>query len=392
MCRTFIWASKTPRLSWDRLVLPKLLGGLGLPDIQKYHWACHLTRIVDWHLHRSNKAWITLEDSFTKTPLSHLPWINHNSIPRDLVTHPFIGATLSHLKLAGKALDYTPHPGPMTPLVRNPDFLPGLALRDLHRESCTAPIRAHHFFQNGELLPHQAMAAKLTEYNIPFYKYLQLRHFFTDAKSISLWYRERTPFELLCDSSEPQRHVISTVYTFLFSNCKIKDDKLIRRWESELSIDLTSTEWERIHNHIHKGSINVSTQENRYKIFTNWYRTPDKIHKMHPSVPPTCWRCNAALGTLIHIWWECPLIIPYWTEIHRLITQITSYAPDFTPAQYMLHHTSMPLSSYKKSLTLHLINAANLCVPVHWRSSTPPTVAEWFKRVDRTAEMEKLIY
>lgn len=66
--------------------------------------------------------------------------------------------------------------------------------------------------------------------------------------------------------------------------------------------------------------------------------------------------------------------------------------PDFTPAQYMLHHISLPLSTYKKSLILHLINAANLCVPVYWRSITPPTVTEWLQWVDKTADMEKLIH
>lgn len=151
-------------------------------------------------------------------------------------------------------------------------------------------------------------------------------------------HRELTPFELLCNSPEPQRHLISSIYTLLFSTHEIKND-LVRQWEQDLNIDLTTEEWTHVHNHIHKGSLNISTQENRYKIFTKWYRTPDKIHKFHPNLPPLCWRCNASIGTLLHIWWECPLIQIYWTEIHRLITQITTYTPDFTPAQYLLHHT-----------------------------------------------------
>lgn len=134
----------------------------------------------------------------------------------------------------------------------------------------------------------------------------------------------------------------------------------MRQWESELSIDLLPAEWERIFSHIHKGSINVSTQENRYKLFSRWYRTSDKIHNFHPTVPQACLRCNAARGTLLHIWWECPLIQSFWMEIHRLVSQITTYTPAFSPAQYLLHHTPVPPSSYKKSLTLHLINVANL--------------------------------
>lgn len=388
MCRVFIWATKTPRLSWDRLVLPKLSGGLGLPDLQKYHWACHLTRIVDWHLHRSDKDWITLEDSFASIPLSHLPWINPKSIPKTHIDHPLIGATLHLFRVASKSLAFTPSPGPMTPLGHNPDFPPGLRLTAQSNHSLNPRARAQLFFHQGELLSYKAITTKPLKYNIPFYKYLQIRHFLTTHNPISCWHRDLTPFELICCGDEPQRHLISIVYALLFSNHILKDDILIRRWESELSIDLTTAEWEHILGHAHKGSINVSIQENRYKIFSRWYRTPDKVHKFHPSVPPTCWRCHSSEGTLIHIWWECPLLKSFWSEIHSKISQITTYTPSFTPAQYMLHHTSVPPSAYKKSLTIHLINAANLCVPAKWRNTIPPTIEDWFLRVDKIAEME----
>lgn len=124
MCRTFIWASKSLRLVWDRLILPKLLGGLGLPDIQKYHWACHLTRIVDWHVHSHTKDWIKLENATTDVPLAYLPWITHKTIPTDGSTHPLIGATLSCFARACTYLATTPSPCPMTPLDRNPQFYP----------------------------------------------------------------------------------------------------------------------------------------------------------------------------------------------------------------------------------------------------------------------------
>lgn len=73
MCLNFIWTSKQPRVKWDKLVIPKLLGGIGLPDIRKYYWSCHLTRIIDWHLHSKTKAWIDLEETASNLPLHHLP-------------------------------------------------------------------------------------------------------------------------------------------------------------------------------------------------------------------------------------------------------------------------------------------------------------------------------
>lgn len=146
-----------------------------------------------------------------------------------------------------------------------------------------------------------------------------------------------------------------------------------QKWERELDTYLSWEDWEQIFTHIHKGSLNVSTQENGLKIYSRWYRTPDRIHKFHPSIPPLCWRCESAQGILLHIWWGCPRIWPFWKEVHRLISHITTYTPDFTPAQYLLHHTSLLQFAYKWSLTLHLINTAKLCIPMHWRDSPPPT-------------------
>lgn len=95
-----------------------------------------------------------------------------------------------------------------------------------------------------------------------------------------------TPFELLFNCVEPQGHLISTIYTLLFSKHNVKEDKIVRQWESDLSLNLTPTDWKRIFTLIHKGSINVLTQENRYKLFSKWYRTPDKIHHFPPTPPP----------------------------------------------------------------------------------------------------------
>lgn len=49
------------------------MGGIGSPDIQKYYWAGHMTRIIDWHLHAHTKALVELKESSSSFPLHHLP-------------------------------------------------------------------------------------------------------------------------------------------------------------------------------------------------------------------------------------------------------------------------------------------------------------------------------
>lgn len=141
-----------------------------------------------------------------------------------------------------------------------------------------------------------------------------------------------------------------------------------------------------------KGSFNVSIQENNYKTLTRWYRTPTVVNKYNPSIPNTCWRCTREPCTLLHIWWSCPLNQPFWTQVHELVTLISTFSLEYTPAQFLLHHFNIPAHQYRKTLVLPLINVARLCIIVHWRSIQMLTIPEWFKWIGRIAEMEKLIF
>lgn len=139
-----------------------------------------------------------------------------------------------------------------------------------------------------------------------------------------------------------------------------------------VSISLTEENWENIFKTIHKGSTNVTTQENGFKIQSRWYRTPVLLHKFKPEIPEVCWRCHQERGTLLHIWWSCPPLLHYWSDVHRITTQITSYSLDLTAAQFLLHHSPLPHTSCYKSLTMHMINAAKQCIPIHWYSKQVP--------------------
>lgn len=80
----FIWGGHKARIKYTHLTLPKYLGGIGLPDLQNYYKAVHLTRILDWNLHTSSKDWVGLEDSFSKLHLASVPWILDRHIPPEL--------------------------------------------------------------------------------------------------------------------------------------------------------------------------------------------------------------------------------------------------------------------------------------------------------------------
>lgn len=231
-----------------------------------------------------------------------------------------------------------------------------------------------------------------TDNQISLWSYMHLKNYLTTPQSRSDFSRERTHFESICSKLEPQRHLISIIYSILFADQKPKSNLASSKWERDLSINLSDIEWGKIYTIIHKGSINVNVQENGFKLFSRWYNTPLKLNKINPGVPSTCWRCNKEEGSLLHIWWDCPLIRKFWTDVFRYITQITTIHLEFSPAQALLHHSNLPMKIYHRSLAQHLINAAKLCIPTLWKSTNPPTIANWIARVNKIALMEEFVH
>lgn len=94
---------------------------------------------------------------------------------------------------------------------------------------------------------------------------------------------------------------------------------------------------------------------------------------------------------MIHIWWECESIQTFWREVHSIIEQVTTYTLNYSPAQYLLHHTTLYKHDYHNSLAMHMVNAMRLCIPIHWRSTDIPTIREWLVRISKIEEMEEMI-
>lgn len=60
------------------------------------------------------------------------------------------------------------------------------------------------------------------------------------------------------------------------------------------------------------------------------------------------------------------------------------------PGACLLHLSRRPIKKYKASLTIQLLNAAKACIPLFWRSETPPTKIQWYAKVNELRDMEDL--
>lgn len=106
--------------------------------------------------------------------------------------------------------------------------------------------------------------------------------------------------------------------------------------------------------------------------------------------PRHWWCCGLAQGTMLHIWWDFPVLCPFWDSIFSLYNSLTgSYIPT-SPSLGLLSMLPGSISSLKKEAPHTFPNGSSNfyseTLEVLW-----PTLREWVSELDHLRRMEKLM-
>lgn len=170
-----------------------------------------------------------------------------------------------------------------------------------------------------------------------------------------------TPIEKLFIEKEPLPHLFSVLYKLLGSVPTITKAAFIREWERNLGLEFSAAQHTHIYQLTHSSSIESRTQETNYKLLTMLYRTPATLSHIYPSVPDLCWRGCGQRGTLLRLWWECPMFRPFWSQVNDQIKKCTGVGVPLSPANFLLHVPTIPLSHSKKSALNPYLLETNTC-------------------------------
>ncbi|OCT64267.1 hypothetical protein XELAEV_18045370mg [Xenopus laevis] len=85
---------------------------------------------------------------------------------------------------------------------------------------------------------------------------------------------------------------------------------------------------------------------------------------------------------MLHIFWDCPNIRLFWTQILEICTNKLQLDIPSDPAATLLHHNMDSIFSYKKYVTHVALNAAKILIPCKWKSDILPTLTEWIKEME----------
>lgn len=107
------------------------------------------------------------------------------------------------------------------------------------------------------------------------------------------------------------------MYNLLWE-CDLKDEVIKEstiKWAHDLGKTICLENWERLWTQDINFTACYLIRENM-KMCHRWYDTPVKLAKIYKNYSNKCWRCNAEVGTLIHMW-GCRLIKQFWIRIHE---------------------------------------------------------------------------
>lgn len=197
------------------------------------------------------------------------------------------------------------------------------------------------------------------------FRFRQIQHFLLNLQKKSGPVFSVTPFESWCSNLCDSKGGISLIYTALASS-STKTQYMIN-WEKDLQFNWKIDTWHSCLSRAGKGPLNLSLIEANLKIILRWYLVPSRLSKAYPQVSPLCFRGCDLMGSIFHIFWECPRIRSFWNKVFHMIRKITGTEIAQDPFVAILGILPSGIPKHIKSLINFFLIATKLTIAKAWK-------------------------
>lgn len=131
----------------------------------------------------------------------------------------------------------------------------------------------------------------------------------------------------------------------------------------------------------HRVAISSSIQKTGFQFLTRWYRVPTTLHKLSQQCDSICWRYQGEEGTLLHIFWSCPIVQNCWTQVKWRIYRLTDVQMLDYLAGFLLHLSLLSTKTFTQC-----------CKIMHSAlQNTAPMLNLLFAKISKVHLMEQLM-
>uniref|UniRef100_A0A8C5M1H2 Reverse transcriptase domain-containing protein n=1 Tax=Leptobrachium leishanense TaxID=445787 RepID=A0A8C5M1H2_9ANUR len=385
----YVWNGKRPRVPNRLLNLPIRRGGLAMPHIHLYHRAAVLASLAEYFHSPRPPQWTAIEQSFAKQYLiTTVIWLTRRQRPPLPDILPLTRWYLHVWDMSRTLLLNTTSLSLATPLEVLTHWIADF---DSARWTSRGIGHLHQLISGGKMLTFEMLQQRyrLTEaWRLSYYQITSVIRRPGTSFQPTLPQAPLSPFARFVIQPSTQAKLLSICYAAL--NVPLPDHtwSFQKAWEGELGIKIPPQDWERAFA-LDRGAYRcTSLMEVRRKVLYRWYLVPARECHVNHKVSPICWRCERLKGTMIHVWWECEAVEPFWRGVAGLVEKAIGLAIPFAPADFLLGISKVRMDRWQKKLFSVITSSTMLLIARSWKQQRVPIVREIRDMVNNTRDYE----
>lgn len=388
---SFIWGSLPPRYRLSTLMRPTTQGGMAFPDCYKYFLATQLVTVA-WWLHPDKTNSSTALEATIVGSFEALQFLIFRGPRAPYHLTPSMRTTLRAWRAGLDIEKYkSTEISPNTPIWLNPTLPHIYKLPDPFAWTKYGIKIISHIVSQMSLSPLSHLSSM---YNIPHHYqfcYLQLSHAFAAqfprASCIVVQSGLEKTLRTRCAEKPTSQLYEHLVYVSLPPL-----DRLWSRWQLDIP-SLDNDDWDDVWDFPFRSLVSMRDRLIQFKIVHRAYFTPHRLHQMNPTCPSECWRCGISPGDFSHIFWHCPKIQRYWSEVLDTVNRVASTTLPHAMEVCLLGliETLVPTMA-KRTLVGLLLFYARKNIAIWWKKPAPPSLTQWKSLVNNNLPLYRDTY
>lgn len=281
-----------------------------------------------------------------------------------------------------------------SPIHNNHLFLPPSTDTAFSLWQSSGLVRLRDLYTNNVFASFSELSKKFHLPKSHLFRYFQVRNF---VKLNSTAFPNTPPnsvIDSILDTPINQKGLISKIYTLISHLDETSIDKIRKNWEEEFGRVIADSDWDsalaRVNNSTSCSRLNLI----QFKVVHRIYFTNSKLSKIYSNIADTCNRCHMTPADMTHMFWSCPRLHDYWTNIFKHLAQALNM--QLTPCAELAIFGVLPDSQMIRRKTKDSIAFASLLarrrILLEWKSPFGPKASLWLKDLMLYLDLEKIKY